>query len=101
MIDTVNGSTEQTSKPNVRERFQQQLAAQSKSARDRQVGGNHYAKMTIQPVDFIEENGLTFLEGNVIKYVVRHRDKNGKQDLEKAMHYLQLLIEREYPEEQE
>jgi hypothetical protein len=97
MTETV----EQPRKPNVRERYQEQLATQGARPRDRQVGGNHYSKMSIQPVDFIEENGLTFLEGNVIKYVVRHRDKHGKQDLEKAMHYLQMLIEREYPEDTE
>ena len=94
-------TTEQPQKLNVRERHLQQLAAQGVKARSRQVGGSHYSKMTIQPIDFIEENGLTFLEGNVIKYVVRHRDKHGKQDLEKAMHYLQLLVEREYPEDTE
>lgn len=64
-----------------------------------QVGGGHYCSMTIQPVDFIYSNNIQYLEGNVIKYVCRHRDKNGKQDLEKAIHYLQLLIEREYESE--
>lgn len=65
---------------------------------DVQIGGNHYAKMAIQPIDFIQANGLGFCEGNVIKYVCRHRDKNGKQDLQKAIHYLELLMAHEYPE---
>ena len=61
-----------------------------------QVGGDHYSKYAIQPAEFIYRNGVPFLEGNVIKYVLRHRDKNGKQDLEKALHYLRLLVEWEY-----
>ena len=61
-----------------------------------QVGGNHYASMKIQPTAFIYLNDIPFLEGNVIKYVVRHRHKNGRQDIEKAIHYLQLLLELEY-----
>lgn len=65
---------------------------------DTQVGGEHY-KMNIQPVEFIERNNLSFIEGNVIKYVCRHRRKNGKEDLLKAMHYLQLLIQFEYDTE--
>ena len=58
-----------------------------------QVGGDHYAKMKIQPIDFILQNKLGFCEGNAIKYICRHRVKNGKQDIEKAIHYLQILLE--------
>ena len=58
-----------------------------------QVGGNHYKKQTIQPWDYILANGLGFLEGNVVKYVTRYKDKNGVEDLKKAQHYLQKLIE--------
>lgn len=68
----------------------------SSKATETQVGGNHYASMKIQPTVFIHENNIPFLEGNVIKYVVRHRHKNGKQDIEKAIHYLQLLLQLEY-----
>ena len=57
-----------------------------------QVGGNHYKEMAIQPVEFIEKNNLTFLEGQVIKYVSRHRRKGGLEDLQKARHSLELLI---------
>ena len=60
-----------------------------------QVGGDHYMKMTIQPVEFIHANGIPFIEGNVIKYVARWKQKNGLKDLEKARHYLDLLIELE------
>ena len=63
-------------------------------ARDRQVGGTHYDK-AIQPWDFIVGNKLGYLEGNIIKYVSRYKDKNGLQDLQKAQHYLERLIEEE------
>lgn len=57
-----------------------------------QVGGSHYTKHAIQPMEFILANGLGFAEGNVIKYVVRYQDKNGVEDLKKARHYLDMLI---------
>ena len=59
----------------------------------KQVGGNHYKKYKIQPVEFIIKNKLDFCQGSVIKYVLRFKDKNGIADLEKAKHYLELLIE--------
>ena len=61
-----------------------------------QVGGAHYRNYAIQPTEFITKNGIPFIEGNVIKYVCRHRDKNGVQDIDKAIHYLQLLKEYHY-----
>lgn len=64
---------------------------------EKQVGGNHY-DIPIQPVEFIERNGLGFCVGNCIKYLCRYQKKNGKQDLEKAKHYIDLLIQLEYPE---
>lgn len=67
------------------------------SALETQVGGGHYKDMKIQPVEFIHANKIPYIEGCVIKYVCRHRSKNGKQDIEKAIHFLQLLIEQEYP----
>ena len=62
---------------------------------DKQVGGDHYSKWAIQPVEYINANHLTYLQGNVIKYVTRYRDKNGVEDLQKAKHYIDLLIELE------
>lgn len=56
----------------------------------------HYTACAIQPIDYIWANNLNFLEGNVVKYVTRHKAKNGKEDLEKALYYLQMLIDREY-----
>lgn len=61
-----------------------------------QVGGDHYKNMVIQPVEFINRNKIGYIEGSVIKYVCRHRSKNGRQDLEKAKHFIDLLIEQEY-----
>lgn len=57
------------------------------------VNPKHYDKYAIQPIDFITKNGLGFLEGNVIKYVVRYKDKNGLEDLLKAKSYLDRLIQ--------
>jgi len=65
------------------------------SADTQQIGGNHYKDKAIQPWDFIVSNGLGYLEGNVVKYVSRYKQKNGVQDLEKARHYLDKLIEVE------
>ena len=67
-------------------------------ASEREVGGSHY-QMVIQPVEFIQKNKIPFIEGNVIKYVCRHRNKNGAEDIDKAIHYLQLLKELEYGQE--
>jgi hypothetical protein len=68
-------------------------------ASDRQEGGSHYKTFTIQPVEFIHKNGIPFIEGNIIKYVLRHKQKNGLEDLKKAKHYIDLLIEHEYQTE--
>ena len=65
----------------------------------RQVGGSHYKKYKIQPSRFINENKILFAEGNAIKYICRHQDKGKKKDLEKAIHYLEMIIERDYNNE--
>lgn len=64
-------------------------------ALDRQVGGKHYRDMAIQPAEYIMRNGIRFAEGCVIKYVSRWRDKGGVEDLRKAAHFLEMLIEHE------
>lgn len=66
------------------------------TAHKRQVGGDHYRAMAIQPAEFCQRNGLKWCEANVVKYVSRHRAKNGKADILKAIHYLELLLEFEY-----
>ena len=60
-----------------------------------QHGGDHYKKKSIQPWDYVAVNNLGFFEGNAIKYITRHKDKNGVEDLKKAIHYLEKLIELE------
>lgn len=69
------------------------------SALDVQVGGSHYKDFKIQPVEFIHKNNIGFLEGNCIKYLCRHKNKNGIEDLKKVKHYIDLLIEMEYGKE--
>jgi hypothetical protein len=63
---------------------------------EKQVGGKHYSSFTIQPAEFINENKLLFAEGNAIKYICRHAKKGGLQDIEKAIHYLEMIKERDY-----
>ena len=71
------------------------------SAYKKQIGGKHYLKYKVQPSKFVVENKLLYPEGCVIKYVIRHQDKGGKQDLEKAKHMIDMIIERDYEEEKE
>ena len=66
---------------------------QETSSKDVQVGGNHYKDMKIQPITFIVENNIPYIEGNIIKYICRYKQKNGKEDLLKARHYIDMLIE--------
>ena len=68
---------------------------------DKQIAGSHYQKYKIQPSKFVVENKLLYPEGCVIKYVIRHQDKGGKQDLEKAKHMIDMIIERDYSEPEE
>jgi hypothetical protein len=69
------------------------------SALNKQEGGSHYKDYAIQPIEFIKKNEIPFCEANAIKYIMRHKKKNGKQDLLKAIHYLEILIELEYDTE--
>jgi len=62
-------------------------------AKDKQVGGNHYKDMPIQPIDYIMKNGLGFCEGNIVKYITRYNSKGGVEDIAKALHYCELLLE--------
>ena len=68
------------------------------SALEVQEGGNHYKDLKIQPVEYIQANDLDFFQGNVVKYVTRHKAKNGEQDIRKAIHYLQMILELQYGE---
>lgn len=61
----------------------------------KQVAGDHYKTLPIQPLEFIARNNLSFFQGNVIKYVIRYKHKNGVEDLKKAEHYIKMMIEME------
>ena len=63
----------------------------------KQIAGTHYMKMAIQPAEFINKNNLLFAEGNAIKYICRHSAKGGVEDINKAIHYLEMIRERDYP----
>ena len=67
------------------------------AALDKQEGGSHYKEYAIQPIEYSFYNDLNFLQGNIVKYATRYKDKNGREDLLKVIHYAQLLIEFEYP----
>ena len=67
-----------------------------KNPYDKQIGGSHYQKFKIQPSKFVIENELLYPEGCVIKYILRHRLKGKRQDLEKAIHFIEMIMERDY-----
>ena len=70
------------------------------SAYDKQIGGKHYQNFSIQPSKFVIENELLFPEGCAIKYICRHRLKGKKEDILKAIHFLEMILERDYPEKE-
>lgn len=61
-----------------------------------QIGGNHYQGLKIHPVEYNYANGLPFIEGNVVKYITRHRNKNKAEDVKKAIHFCVMLLKLEY-----
>ena len=67
----------------------------------KQVGGDHYKSMVIQPSEFINKNNIPFAEGNAIKYLCRHKQKGQREDLLKAIHYCEMAIERDYSNDTE
>lgn len=67
----------------------------------KQVGGEHYSSLLIQPIEYIISNKLSWCEGNAIKYITRHKTKGQRKDIEKAIHYLELLLELEYGDDQD
>tara|TARA_R110000772_G_scaffold190236_1_gene301059 strand:- start:1945 stop:2226 length:282 start_codon:yes stop_codon:yes gene_type:complete len=75
------------------------MIRQSVKGKDRQVGGDHYIDFKIMPIEYISKNKLDFLEGNIVKYISRHRKKNGAEDIRKVIHYAELILELEYGED--
>ena len=68
------------------------------SALDVQIDGSHYKTKAIQPIEYILANDLTYIEGCIVKYISRHRDKGKDKDIRKIIHYCELLLEFEYPD---
>ena len=67
-----------------------------KSAMDKQVGGSHYKDCVIEPIEYIYANGLGYCEANIVKYITRYNSKGGEQDLDKVIHYVEMLKEIKY-----
>ena len=70
-----------------------------KNTYKKQIGGDHYRSMVIQPSEFINKNNIPFAEGNAIKYLCRHKQKGQREDLLKAIHYCEMAIERDYSDD--
>ena len=68
------------------------------NALTKQIGGEHYKKCKIQPVEYVHANGIGYFEGTAIKYLTRWKDKGGLEDLRKAIHFIELLIQLETKE---
>ena len=68
----------------------------STSPLSKQEGGGHYKSLSIQPIEYISKNKLGYIEGNIVKYITRHKAKNGVEDIKKIIHYCELLIDLEY-----
>jgi hypothetical protein len=75
-----------------------EMIRDSVKGKKRQVGGNHYMNFAIMPIEYISKNKLDFLEGNIIKYISRHKHKNGAEDIKKVIHYAELILELKYGE---
>ena len=71
------------------------------SAYKKQIGGSHYRNMVVQPSEFINKNKLPFAEGSAIKYICRHAAKGKQEDIQKAIHYLEMILERDYSKKEE
>ena len=79
-------------------RFRHAKTGEASTALSSQEGGSHYTGGSIQPIEYIHANKLDFFEGNVVKYVTRHKSKGGAEDIRKAIHYLEMLLELNYKE---
>lgn len=94
--DIDNGSIYVREKKDFFEKFIEVIEPKKNNPLQSQVGGNHYKDLKIQPIEFIHANGLDFLQGNIIKYATRHKNKNGAEDVKKIIHYAELILKLEY-----
>ena len=96
---------EELSKRNLQGTYEYEYETHDEMIRDsikatsKQVGGNHYKDCKIMPIEYIHKNNLDFLEGNVVKYITRHKLKGGKEDIKKVIHYAELILELKYGKE--
>ena len=70
----------------------------SENPLEKQEGGSHYKDLKIQPIEYITANNLDFMQGNVVKYITRHKNKNGAEDIRKIKHYCDLILKLQYNE---
>jgi len=63
---------------------------------DKQIGGDHYRVLAVQPIEYITKNKLDWCEGNIVKYITRHAVKGGEEDIKKVIHYAELLLQLKY-----
>ena len=77
-------------------KYSNSIPEDSPSALDVQVGGGHYKDFEIQPIEYIQKNALGFIEGSIVKYITRYEEKGGANDLDKIIHYCELLKELKY-----
>lgn len=97
MTDGITAMMEDDDDGVIPKTYEEVMSEKKPSALDIQIGGTHYKQYPIQPVEYILANGLGFCEGSVVKYVTRWKEKGGIQDLQKAVHFLQILIQKETP----
>lgn len=76
--------------------FPEEAIPEQKKALSKQQGGDHYKDKAIQPVEYANANNLDFLQGSVVKYVTRHKQKGGEEDIKKAIHFLELILDLQY-----
>lgn len=69
-----------------------------KAPLERQVGGDHYKNLSIQPIEYVMANGMDYCEANIVKYITRHHAKGGAEDVRKVIHYAELLLQLKYGE---
>lgn len=91
--------TSKQDKPMINGKEEADKLKQEAALRNKQVGGTHYNRHTIQPWDIIDEYNLCFYRGNALKYLLRRKGDQGKQDIQKAIHYLEKILDKEFKNE--
>jgi hypothetical protein len=82
--------------PNERYRDYMKRKDTEDNAINKQIGGDHYKDFAIMPIEYITKNKLDFCEGNIVKYISRHKLKGKAEDIRKVIHYAELILKLEY-----